>query len=78
MINNDSNSNKTKHIEIRFNLIREQVLKMIIELQHLSTKDMTSDILTKALDPKPLCYSRTKLLGMEATLNSKGVQIVSQ
>ena len=26
MINNDSNSNKTKHIEIRFNLIREQVL----------------------------------------------------
>ena len=58
MINNDSNSNKTKHIEIRFNLIREQVLKMIIELQHLSTKEMTSDILTKALDPKPF-YSST-------------------
>ena len=32
MINNDSNSNKTKHFEIRFNLIREKVLKMIIEL----------------------------------------------
>ena len=43
MINNDSNSNKTKHIEIRFNLIREQVLKLIIHLQHLATKEMTSD-----------------------------------
>ena len=30
-INNRSNSNKTKHIVIRLNLIREQVLKMIIE-----------------------------------------------
>ena len=32
MINIDSNRNKTKHIEIRFNLIREQVLKVIIKL----------------------------------------------
>ena len=82
MINNDSNSNKTKHIEIRFNLIREQALKMIIELQHLSTKEMTSDILTKALDPKPFTHLRTKLLGMlavcETHCNSRGVQIVSQ
>ena len=82
MINNDSNSNKTKHIEIRFNLIREQVLKRSIELQHLSTKEMTSDILTKALDPKPFTHLRTKLLGMLAVCdthcNSRGVQIVSQ
>ena len=78
MINNDSNSNKTKHIEIRFNLIREQVLKLIIHLQHLATKEMTSDILTKALGPKPFCYLRTKLLGMAAMLSSRGVQIVSQ
>ena len=82
MINNDSNSNKTKHIEIRFNLVREQVLKMIIELQHLSTKEMTSDILTKALDPKPFSHLRTKLLGMLAVCdlncNSRGVPIVSQ
>ena len=35
MINNDSNSNKLKHIDICFNLIREQVLKLIIHIQHL-------------------------------------------
>ena len=82
MINNDSNSNKTKHIEIRFNLIREQVLKLIIQLEHLATKELTSDILTKALDPKPFTYLRTKLLGMltvcNSECNSRGVQIVSQ
>ena len=58
------------------------VLMMIIELQHLSTKEMTSDILTKALDPKPFTHLRTKLLGMLAVCDShcisRGVQIVSQ
>ena len=66
MINNDCNGQKTKHIAIRFNLIREQVQNSQIKLQHLSTTEMTSDILTKALDPKPFEYLRTKLLGMMA------------
>ena len=82
MINNDSNSSKTKHIEIRFNLIREKVLKMIIELQHLATKEMTSDILTKALDPKPFTHVCTKLLGMltvcDLHCSSRSVKIVSR
>ena len=77
MINNDSNSNKTKHIEIRFNLIRGQVLKLIIQLPHLATKEMTSDILIKALNPKTFCCLRTKLLGMAAMSKLKGVQSVS-
>ena len=64
MINNDSNGQKTKHIAIRFNLIREQVRGLAIQLQHLPTKEMTSDILTKALDPKPFAHLRRKLLGM--------------
>ena len=64
MINNDSNGQKTKHIAIRFNLIREQVRSLAIQLQHLPTKEMTSDILTKALDPKPFAHLRRKLLGM--------------
>ena len=74
--------NKTKRIEIRFILIREQVLKIIIKLQHLATKDMTSDILNKALDPKPSAHLRTMLLGMLAVCNShcnsRSMPIVSQ
>lgn len=77
MINNDSNSQKTKHIEIRFNLIREQVQRLIIQLEHLASTEMTSDILTKALDPKPFIYLRTKLLGMMVMLHLRGVHPVS-
>ena len=66
MINNDCNGQKTKHIEIRFNLIREQVQKLVIQLEHLRTQDMVSDILTKPLDPKPFLHLRSKLLGMMA------------
>ena len=64
MINKDCNGQKTKHIAIRFNLIREQVQNSQIQLKHLSTTDMTSDILTKALDPKPFAYLRSKPFGM--------------
>jgi len=39
MIKNKSNGKKTKHIEVRYNLIREQVEKLVIKMQHLSSKD---------------------------------------
>ena len=64
MISNDCNGQKTKHIAIRLNLIREQVKDIVIQLEHLSTKEMTSDILTKSLDPKPFAHLRKKLLGV--------------
>jgi len=64
MIKNKSNGKKTKHIEVRYNLIREQVEKMVIKMQHLSTKEMTSDMLTKPLAPGPFIHLRKKILGM--------------
>ena len=64
IINKDCNGQKTKHIEIRFNLIREQVKKLVIELQHLKTQGMTSGILTKPSDSKPFLHLRCKLLSM--------------
>ena len=70
MISNDSNNNKTKYIEILFNLITEPVLKMVIKLLNFSTTEMTSDIFTKELDPKPSTNLRTKLLSTLAVCNS--------
>ena len=64
MINNDSNSQKTKHVAIKYNLIREQVQLNNIKLNHLCTKDMISDILTNPLPPTPFLHLRHKLLGM--------------
>ena len=68
IINNDCNTQKTKHIDIRYNLVREQVQKNNLAMIHLSTKDMTSDLLTKALSPTPFLYLRRKLLGMYSYL----------
>ena len=73
-INNDSNSNKTKHVKVWFNLIREQVLKMNIELHHVATIEMTSANLNKALDPKPFNHPCTKLLGMPTVLIRIAIQ----
>ena len=64
IINNDSNGQTTKHIAICFNLIREQVMNIVIQLEHLPTKKMTYETLIKALDPKPFALLRQKLLGM--------------
>jgi hypothetical protein len=40
---------RTKHIDIRYNFIRDVVKRRHIELQYCPTDDMTADILTKAL-----------------------------
>ena len=64
MIHNHTNGNRTKHIEVRYNLIREQVSNRVIAVHHLSTADMTSDILTKSLSPTPFQHLRSLILGM--------------
>ncbi len=64
MIHNPTNGNRTKHIEVRYNLIREQVSNRVIAVRHLSTTDMTSDILTKSLSPTPFQHLRSLILGM--------------
>ena len=64
MIENQSNTQRTKHIDIRYNMIREQVLQRVIRMEHLATVDMTSDALTKALAPQPFLHLRPRLLGM--------------
>ena len=64
MINNDFNSQKTKHNAIKYNLIWEQVQLKHIQTTHLPTKDMTSDMIAKALAPTPFINLRAKFLGM--------------
>jgi hypothetical protein len=61
MVNNDGNSQKTKHIDIRYNLTREQVKNKVITMEHLKTLDMTSDILTKPLAGTPFLHLRPLL-----------------
>ena len=64
MIKNKSNGKRTKHVELRYTIIRDHVTKKLIAVEWMDTKNMTSDILTKALAPGPFAHLRPKLLGM--------------
>jgi hypothetical protein len=69
MINNHCNTQRTKHVDIRYNLIREQVQLRLIQMQYLPTDDMISDVLTKPLGLAPFLRLRPKLLGMCSTFS---------
>jgi len=40
---------KTKHVEVHYNFIRQKVLKEEIELKHVRIENQAADLLTKSL-----------------------------
>jgi hypothetical protein len=48
---NPDSHRRTKHIDVRYHLLREHVERGTITVQYLSTKDMPADVLTKELPP---------------------------
>jgi hypothetical protein len=65
LIGKPGNGNKTKHIDLRFNFIRDQVAQRTIQIEYLPTTEMISDILTKPLGTSSFVYLRSSLLGMK-------------
>jgi len=63
MIKNKCNGKRTKHIDVRYNLIRELCEQMVIAMTYLASGDMTSDTLTKSLSPAPFVHLRKKIMG---------------
>jgi len=63
MLQNKSNAGRTKHINLRYNILRELVATGIIIIKYLPTEYMTSDTLTKALGPKQFELLTDFLLG---------------
>ncbi len=49
---NDATTRRSKHIDIRYHFIRQQVEKKMIKLEYLPTNEMTADFLTKASTKK--------------------------
>ncbi len=41
--------NKSKHIETKYNFVRDIVVKKIVMIRYISTHDMVADPLTKAV-----------------------------
>lgn len=64
LLNREYNCSKTKHIQLRYNFIREHIKENRIRVEYLSSEEMISDMLTKNLLPATFLHLRTKLLGM--------------
>jgi hypothetical protein len=60
--NGKSNSDRTKHIAVRFFFVADRVNSGEIDIQYLQTGDMIADILTKPLQGKLFERLRDKLL----------------
>jgi hypothetical protein len=57
-------SKKSKHIEIKYHVVREAVDKGLVEVEGVSTNDQQADILTKALPRNVFCRIRDKLMAL--------------
>ena len=53
--------NKSKHIEIKYQYIRDMVEKGAVKLQHVATDEQVADVLTKSYSKVKFEYFRDKL-----------------
>jgi hypothetical protein len=64
LLKHTGNSGRTKHIALRYNMIRETIRDHNIKIIYTPTTDMTADILTKPLGLNLFTTHQHKLLGM--------------
>jgi hypothetical protein len=48
---NNKSSNASKPIEVKFYVVKDRIMDKTISLEHIGTKDMVADLLTKGLPP---------------------------
>ena len=63
IVHQPGNSGKTKHISLRYNIVRELCANGTIKVQYLQIEEMIADILTKALSPTAFLHLRPLLMG---------------
>lgn len=61
LIKNVDYHKRCKHIDIRYNFIKEKYLEKQIDLKYVCTKEQYADIFTKALSKDQFQYLRSKL-----------------
>ena len=63
LINNGrSNSEKTRHVDIKYFFLHDRIIHGDICVKYMNTKDMIADVLTKPLQGEPFRVLRNKLL----------------
>ena len=61
---NPVNHERSKHIDVRFHFIREQVKEGNVELEHVESRAQAADMFTKPL-PSSLFENNKMILGMK-------------
>ena len=61
---NPIHHNRSKHIDVKYHYVRNEVENGRVKLKYIPTAEMTADILTKAL-PQELHQRHMKAMGMD-------------
>ena len=61
--NNNKSSSKSKHIDIKFLVVKERVQNGQLSIEHMGTNSMIVDSLTKGLSPK-VFHQHTASMGV--------------
>ena len=61
--NNNRSSSKSKHIDIKFLVVKERVQSHQVSIEHKGTNSMITDPLTKGLTPK-VFHEHTARMGV--------------
>ncbi|KAK2578209.1 hypothetical protein KPH14_012845 [Odynerus spinipes] len=56
-IGNNRSSTKTRHVNMKFHFIRDEIEKGELSVRHIDTKHMIADFLTKAITREKLLWS---------------------
>ena len=59
---NDTSGKKAKHINVRFQLVREKICDNTVTLKYIKTQDQLADILTKCLGKIIFTKLRSEIL----------------
>ena len=70
MVNNPQFHQRSKHIDIRYHWIRDEIIKETINLESCRDPDQTANILTKAL-PKSKHYKHLYDMGVNNNIINK-------
>lgn len=68
LAHNDTHHNRSKHIELRYHFIREQVAAKALRMEWCSAQQQLADLLTKPLTPLPFTTIRDQLVYSRAIL----------
>ena len=60
---NGNDKGRTKHMDVRYHLIRDLIKTQVIKLKYMPTESMIADILTKPVDKKTFRKLQVQLLG---------------